>query len=180
MNRDRDSRVEILKLVLADVEHERDRLRDARASWTARLGPLPASAAVLTGIVGALEGKVAWGWAAVAASIFVMLLAVSVRFAGLKPYRGLRRDHQHHFDPSWREEYIGFRRDEVDLEKWLLSKISLEERICGPLGERERRWWPTQQAASLGQALDVERAAANIVLGLSLAIVVVLVIGIAV
>jgi hypothetical protein len=39
-----DDRVEVLKLVLADVEKERDRLRDARASWSARLGPLPASA----------------------------------------------------------------------------------------------------------------------------------------
>jgi hypothetical protein len=37
---DQNNRVEVLKLVLADVEKERDRLRDARASWTARLGPL--------------------------------------------------------------------------------------------------------------------------------------------
>jgi hypothetical protein len=180
MTTNRDSRVEILKLVLADVEHERDRLRNARASWTARLGPLPASAAVLTGIVGAAKGEVAWWSTAVAAGIFVMLVAVSVRFAGLKPYRGLRRDHQRHLDPNWREDCIGFGRDETNLEKWLLSKIALEERICGSLGERERRWWPTRQVDSLGDALDVERAAANIVLGLSLAIVVVLVIGISV
>jgi hypothetical protein len=174
-----NSRVEILKLVLADVEKERDRLRDARASWTARLGPLPASAAVVTGIVAAAQGKVDWWWAAGAGLIFIVLLAVSVGFAGLEPYRELRKDCQGKFDPSWAGRCVGFRRHEADLAEWLLSKIKLEEHIYGPLGERKCRWWPTRNVKSLGEALDSERAAANIVQGLFVAIFVVLVIGIA-
>jgi hypothetical protein len=173
-----NSRVEILKLVLADVEKERDRLRNARASWTARLGPLPASAAVVTGIVAAAQGKVDWWWAAAAGLIFIALLAVSLSFSGLKPYRELRRDYQRQFDPSWGGRWVGFRRDESALADWLLSKIKLEERIYGSVAER-RRWWPTRKAGSLSEALDSERAAANIVQALFVLIFVVLVIGIA-
>jgi hypothetical protein len=60
---DHNNQVEVLKLVLADVEKERDRLRNARAAWTARLGPLPASVAVVTGIIAAKAGEVGWWWA---------------------------------------------------------------------------------------------------------------------
>lgn len=86
------------------------------------------------------------------------------------------------FDPTWKtnDESIGFRVDEADLEKWLLEKIRLEERIYGRLGERERRWWPTRDPKSLGEALDTERAAANIVQTLFVVIFAILVVGLAV
>jgi hypothetical protein len=179
---DQNSRIEVLELVLADVEKERDRLRDARASFTARLGPLPASAAVVTGIIAAAAGEVTWWYVAAAGLVFVVLLAVSVLFGGLKPYREIRSEHQDRFDPTWKErdEWIGFRVDEADLEKWLVAKIQLEERIYGPLGERERRWWPTRDPESLGEALDTERAAANIVQALFVVIFAILVVGLAV
>jgi hypothetical protein len=177
-----NTRVEVLKLVLADVEHERDRLRDARASFTARLGPLPASAAVVTGIIAAAAGEVAWWYAAAAGLVFVGMLAMSVAFGGLKPYREIRREHQRSYDPTWksRGESIGFRVDDRELDRWLVEKIRLEEKIYGRLGERERRWWPAREPESLSDALDTERAAANIVQALLVVIFAVLVVGIAV
>lgn len=179
MTGDQNNHVEVLKLVLADVEKERDRLRNARASWTARLGPLPASAAVVTGIVAAAEGKLDPGWAALAGLVFFGLLVVSVRFSGLKPYRELRHDFQGEFDPKWSDKQIGFRREATNLKKWLEMKIELEERICGAPGERRSRRRPTIDIESLAHALNVERAAANIVQVLFLVIFVVLVLGIA-
>jgi hypothetical protein len=174
-----NSRVEVLRLVLADVEHERDRLRDARASFTARLGPLPASAAVVTGIIAAAAGEVAWEYAAAAGIVFSLVVAVSVRFGGLKPYRELRSDHQRSFDPTWDERSIGFRRDETDLETWLGEKIRLEEKICGDPGERRNRVRPVRDPGSLAEALNSERAAANLVQVLVIVIFAVLVVGIA-
>jgi hypothetical protein len=177
---DHNNRVEVLKLVLADVEKERDRLRNARASWTARLGPLPASAAVVTGLVAAKAGEVDWWWAAAAGLLFVVLLAVSVGYSGLKPYRELRAGLQEAFYPGWSERWFGFRPREDDVARWLVMKIKLEERICGAPGERRSRRLPTRKVKSLTHALNVERAAANIVYALSLVIFVVLVVGTAV
>jgi len=174
---ERNREVEVLRLALADVEKERDRLRNARASWTARLGPLPAAAAVATGIIAAKSGEVDPGWAAAAGVLLVLLLGVSVRYSVLKPYRELRHDYQAKFDPGWRKEGFGFRVAETDLVTWLDHKIKLEERICGAPGERRSRWLPTTNVKSLTHALNVERAAANIVYALSLAIFVVLVVG---
>jgi hypothetical protein len=175
-----DDRVEVLKLVLADVEKERDRLRDARASWTARLGPLPASAAVVTGLIAARAGQLDWWWAATAGLLFVVLLAVSVGYSGLKPYRELRACLQEVLYPGWSKQKYGFRPRVDDLATWLKMKISLEERICGAPGERRSRLLPTREVKSLTHALNVERAAANIVYTLTLVIFVVLVVGTAV
>jgi hypothetical protein len=175
-----NNHVEVLKLVLADVEKERDRLRNGRASWTARLGPLPASAAVVTGLVAVKAGEVDWWWAAAAGLLFVVLLAVSVGYSGLKPYRELRQCLQEVFYPGWSKQGFGFRPEDHDVEMWLEMKIKLEERICGVPGERRSRWVPTREVESLTHALNVERSAANIVYVFSLAIFVVLVVGAAV
>jgi hypothetical protein len=177
---DHNNHVEVLKLVLADVEKERDRLRNARASWTARLGPLPASAAVVTGIIAAKAGEVDWWWAATAGLFFVVLLAVSMRYSGLKPYRELRDGLQARFHPQWSKQGFGFRPNETNVGTWLDMKIKLEQRICGAPGERRSRLRPTTEVESLTHALNVERAAANIVYALSLVIFVVLVVGTAV
>jgi hypothetical protein len=177
---DHNNRVEVLRLVLTDVERERDRLRDARASWTARLGPLPASAAVVTGLVAAKAGEVDWWWAATAGLLFVVLLAVSVGYSGLKPYRELRHCLQEVLYPEWSKQGFGFRPEEDDVATWLEMKIELEDRICGAPGERRSRLLPTREIESLTHALNAERAAANIVYALSLVIFVVLVVGTAV
>ena len=73
-----NNRMEVLGRVLADIERERDRLRDARASFTARLGPLPGSAGVVTGIIAAAAGRVDWQY--VAATGFVLALIVALSF----------------------------------------------------------------------------------------------------
>jgi hypothetical protein len=177
---DHNNHVEVLRLVLTDVEKERDRLRDARASWTARLGPLPASAAVVTGFVAAKAGEVDWWWAAAAGLLFVLLLAVSVGYSGLRPYRELRHCPQEVLYPEWSKQGFGFRPQEDDLATWLEMKIKLEDLICGAPGERRSRLMPTREVESLTHALNVERAAANIVYALSLVIFVVLVVGTAV
>src|SRR2546421_6463317 len=94
-------RIEVLKLVLADVEAERDRLRSARASFSTRLGPLPASVAVVTGIAAAAAGKVDLLFAILAGVVFAGVLAVSIFFGGLKPYREIRAVYQGAVDPNF-------------------------------------------------------------------------------
>ena len=85
-----NNRIEVLGRVLADIERERDRLRDARASFTALLGPLPGAAAVVTGIIASAAGRVDWQYVAATGFVLALIVIVSVRFMGLKPYRELR------------------------------------------------------------------------------------------
>jgi hypothetical protein len=117
---------------------------------------------------------------ATAGLLFVVLFLVSVRYSGLKPYRELRQGRQDQFDPGWSKEGFRFRPEELDVKTWLDMKIKLEDRICGVPGERRSRLRPTTKVESLTHALNVERAAANIVYALSLVIFVVLVVGAAV
>ena len=163
MTDNQNERVEVLKHILADVEKERDRLRDARASWTVKLGPLPASAAVVTGIAVAAAGKVHWGFAIAVGVVFILLLRVSTVSSGLKPYRKLRRDSQAAFDP-FNGGSIVFREHETRLEEWLRHKVQLEAQVYDPLAA----------------ALDRERGAANLVQGLFLLIIAILIVGLAV
>ena len=44
--------ISVLEKAYMDLVSERDRLPDTRASFTGRLGPLPASAAIVIGLVG--------------------------------------------------------------------------------------------------------------------------------
>ena len=164
-----DEQIELLKLKLADIEHERDRLRSARPSFTARLGPLPASAAVVTGIIASAAGEVDWWYVAGAGWVFAVLLMVSIAFAGLKPYREFRG-----------EESIEFLPNESDLRAWLTAKIAFEQEIYGKPAEPRYKRVPARCPATLTQALNSERAAANIVQGLSLVIFAVLVVGTAI
>jgi hypothetical protein len=166
---ERNEQIELLKLKLDDVEHERDRLRDARPSFTARLGPLPASAAVVTGIIASAAGEVDWWYVAGAGFVFAVLLTVSILFGGLKPYREFRG-----------EESIEFRSEETDLKAWLGAKIAFEQRVYGKPAESRHKRSPARCPDTLTQALNSERAAANIVQGLSVVILAVLVVGIAI
>lgn len=54
-------RIEILEKAYSDLVGERDRLRDARAGFTARLGPLPAAAAIASASPPAGRGAAARG-----------------------------------------------------------------------------------------------------------------------
>ena len=177
-----DERIEVLNLVLADVEAERDRLRSARASFSTRLGPLPASVAVVTGIAAAAAGKVDLLFAILAGVVFAGVLAVSIFFGGLKPYREIRAVYQGAVDPNFEREAasLPFRKDDADLADWLNKKIELERRIYGPLIDRKWRWVPLPKVESLRDGIVTERAAANIVQALFLVIAAILIIGIAV
>ena len=177
MAEDHNGHVEVLKLVYADVEKERDRLRNARASWTSRLAPLPAAAALATGTIADGADKVDQGWVVAAAALFAVLLVVSWTFSGLKPYREFRADRQAAFYPRRPKQGFAFCPQETDLERWLEMKIRVEERICGAPGERQSRRWPTRRVKSLTHALNAERAATNIVYVLSLFIFAVLSLG---
>jgi hypothetical protein len=175
-----NNRVEVLSRVLADIERERDRLRDARASFTGRLGPLPGSAGVVTGIIASAAGRVDWEYVAATGFVLALIVIVSVSFMGLKPYRELRGAEQASLDPGWDGRSVGFRAGEDDPVVWLTAKIRLESEIYGAPGDRRYRWWPSLRPTTLTQGLNSERAAANIVQGLVVVIFVVLIIGIAI
>ncbi len=179
MTEDSNKRLEVLKLVLADVERERDRMRDARASFTVRLGPLPASVGVVTGIIAAAAGKVAWQYVAGAGVILAIIVAVSVRFMGLKPYRVLRSEAQPEFDPEWDQQSMRFREGEENVGEWLEQKIRLEAEVYGLPGERNR-WWPKWEPKTLVEGLNSERWAANVVHALVVGVFIVLIAGIAI
>jgi hypothetical protein len=175
-----DNRVDVLGRVLADIERERDRLRDARASFTARLGPLPGSAGVVTGIIASAAGRVDWQYVAATGLALAVIVIISVSFMGLKPYREIRSADQPAFDPGWDGRSIAFRAGEGDPVVWLTEKIRLESEIYGAPGDRSYRWWPSFRPTTLTQGLNSERAAANIVQGLVVVIFVVLIVGIAI
>jgi hypothetical protein len=183
-------RLEVLKQVHQEVVTERDRLRDARAGFTSRLGPLPASAAIVIGLTGATANKVDDGWILAAGVLFGCLVVVSTLYSGLPPYRVMRGQLQ-------REEKLdkwpgtpevasfGFGRDAYKLSEWLKAKIELEERLCGALPceqfslfRRPRNFSLTRQPEDLQKALDVERSAFIVVQTLFVAIIGVLIAGI--
>jgi hypothetical protein len=186
-----EDRLEVLKQIHEDVITERDRLRAARASFTSRLGPLPASAAIVIGLTGATAKKVDPTWIVVAGVLFLWLVMVSTRFSGLAPYRLMRGRLQRELD-EWpgkpKVTSFGFGRDAYSLREWLKAKIELEERICGELRSEQRfsllRLLKTfvsrrRSPEDLQEALDVERSAFIVVQVLFVAIIGVLIAGIA-
>jgi hypothetical protein len=129
------ARVEILEKAYADLIAERDRLRDARAAFTARLGPLPAAAAIVIGLAGSAAGKAHAWWVVEAAVMLALLIFVSTAYSGLPPYRLLRADHQGSFEPrpAPSGEPLAFGLGAPDAGTWLERKINLERELCGPL-----------------------------------------------
>lgn len=175
-----EDRIQVLKQVHEEVVSERDRLRDARAAFTGRLGPLPASAAIVIGLTGTAAGKVDRGWILAAGVLFILLVLVSTVYSGLPPYRLLRAPLQRERDQwpgSSESTSFGFGRDARDLSKWLEAKIALEERICGEL-RGEQGFSLTRSPTNLQQALDVERSAFIIVQILFVGIIIAVVLGI--
>jgi hypothetical protein len=184
-------RVEVLKQVHEDVVVERNRLRDARAGFTSRLGPLPASAGVAIGLAGAVSDEISEGWIWAAGALFIVLVVVSTVFSGLTPYRILRsekqsRDSQERGGNSQRHGRdskpampFAFYRNETSLPKWLEAKITLEQEICGELPRKQRVFYlKLRGVQTLQDAVDVERSAFYVVQGLFGLIIVVLGLGI--
>jgi hypothetical protein len=174
------ARTEILEKAYTDLVGERDRLRDARAGFTARLGPLPAAAAIVIGLAGSAAGKANAWWIVEAAVLLALLIFVSTAYSGLPPYRLLRGEHQKSFEPGPGRsgEQLAFGRGAPDLETWLMRKIELEQKICGPL-ERTQPFCLKMDVKTLQEALDVERSAFVLVQLIFAEIILVLVCGLA-
>jgi hypothetical protein len=181
--------VKVLEKVYADVVNERDRLRGARAAVTRQLGPLPASAAIVLGLVGVASHAVAPGFLIAAAGLFFALMLVSIALSSLIPYRLLRgrkvldeRSRASATEPPPRPAgtlpatYIGETVEpDVDYATWLGDKIRFESELYGPLRRSQYGFFGHRD---LQRAFDIERAALNVVQLLFAAIILVLLAGI--
>jgi hypothetical protein len=180
--------LKVLEKVYADVVNERDRLRSARAAVTRQLGPLPASAGIVLGLVGVASGAVACGFLIAAAALFLALMLVSIALSSLTPYRLLRARKVLDYDspatppaeppsPAGTQPttYIGETvQPDVDYATWLQEKIRFESELYGPL---RRSQYDLFGPKDLQRSFDIERAALNIVQVLFAAIILVLLAG---
>lgn len=147
-----DDRIRVLEKAHEDVVNERDRLRSARAAFTSRLGPLPASAAIVIGLAGSVADKLNPLWIVEAAVLLGLLIVISAVYSGLRPYRLIRAEVQ----GDGRQ--LGFDVERSDYEAWLDSKIALEQSIYGPLRRRQKVSLALD-VGDLQEAFDVERSA---------------------
>jgi hypothetical protein len=102
-----EERATVLRAAYEDVLRENLRLRDARASITRQLGPLPISAAVVAGLVAGLPGKALNGNAqivllSISAALFLAMVLISSLAIRRHPYRTLRieRERERSESPS--------------------------------------------------------------------------------
>ncbi len=184
-----DDGLALLKAAYEDVRRENERLRDARASVTRQLGPLPLSAAVVAGLVTgfAPPGKqpIQHTWMLWAAGgLFAALVLLSILYSNLKPYRQLRfekeslRDRQRPtqiVDRVLDRPYAASNRDAE--AEWYRRMIRLERAVRG---ESRSKWsehrvpWRTD---SLVDGFDKERTGLVLVQGLFAAVIVLLILG---
>lgn len=178
-----DDGLGVLKAAYEDIRRENERLRDARASVTRQLGPLPLSAAVVAGLVTgfAPPGKqpIQHTWMLVAAGgLFAALVLLSILYSNLKPYRQLR---------AKKEESLKRPDQIVDQllnpphqaasprieAEWYSGMIRLEREVRGePRSKWHRFPWGTQ---SLVDGFDKERTGLVLVQGLFAAVIVFLI-----
>jgi hypothetical protein len=180
---DESGQVEALRLAYEDATRENARLRDARASFTRQLGPLPISAAVIAGLVAAFPGKSSGSSAQLALISFALLLfavmvLVSIRYSGMKPYRELRnefeecsleregikrsKDSPGAFIDHLVDEYAG---PDTGLQPasasaiWYARMIKLEQRIRGKGKDKKPTWkqWREDEKISLREYVGVGR-----------------------
>lgn len=174
-----------LTLAYEDIVHERDRLRDARASVTSQLGPLPASAGIAVSLVGTLADGVNDGWLIVAAGLFVLLVVISMRYSGLWPYRRLRAKYERELagrrdaEPKGtvQPHKLGCRED-VSAREWLEHAIQLERRIYGPLRIGRPPIRLPFKIANLQDGFDAERTGLYAVQLVFVGVIVALIIGV--
>jgi hypothetical protein len=176
---------EVLRAAHKDLVAERDRLRDARASFTSRLGPLPPSAAIAISLTGSVVEDVSVIWLAVATALLGVMVLISALYSGLKPYRLLRGEKQSGLEKQRNvalsngdTSQLGFGLAAQDEVAWLQAKIKLEQSLYGGL-RKDPRFLLSRKVGDLQQGLDVERSAFNVVQFLFVAIIVVLVLGVA-
>jgi hypothetical protein len=138
---------------------------------------LPASAAVVTGLAGAIA-EVDPGYLIAAGALLFGLVVFSTLFSGLKPYRLLladRRGAKEHKPDRWvaTPTYEG-----LSHKGWLQARIHEEEAIYGPLRTKQE-FKLTLSPRDLQEALDVERWVLVIVDLCSAVIILELVVGLA-
>jgi hypothetical protein len=145
---------------------------------TSRLGPLPASAAIVIGLAGGVIHGVDRGYLIAAGGLFLFLIAFSAVYSFLLPYRIMlaKAVNADEYQP---ERYVTTTVDpSLRQERWLEERIRQEERIYGRLRTRQS-FTLTLKPKDLQQAFDVERWVFVIVQVLFAAIIVELVAGLA-
>jgi hypothetical protein len=178
-----------LRLAYDDIIRERDRLRDARASVTQRLGPLPASAGIAIALVGSLAEKVSEAALIVAVGLLFVVVCVSITYSLLSPYRALRAKYEEEFTErriassaaeaakNEKTHELGFD-ERAQARDWLEHMIELERRIYGPLDAGRRSFRLPFRIATLQDGFDAERTGLYAVQVLFVAIIGALVAGI--
>jgi hypothetical protein len=162
---------EALSLAYQDIVTERDRLRAARAAITRQLGPLPASAGIAISLVGALAEKASAVALVVALVLFGVLVAVSIAYTFLPPYRTLRAKYEYHSHELGFDEHAG-------AKEWLEHMIALERRIYGTVNTRRPYFRRPRGIGNLQDGFDAELTGLFIVQLLFVAVVVTLVAGV--
>ncbi|TMK98917.1 MAG: hypothetical protein E6G34_05265 [Actinobacteria bacterium] len=161
-----------LRLVYEGLCSERNRLRDARSSFSRQLGPLPVVAGISTGTIAVFARHVHTSWLLwVALGLLAVLVVVSILYSSVPAYRQIRARKE----TGWRERLVSRHgaclaaeaaerglqiEDLLAPADWYRAMIELEREIYGrrarersPLFVRPRRG-----AENLQDALDSERA----------------------
>jgi hypothetical protein len=129
-DRREDSEITVLRLTYEELQRENIRLRDARASLTGQLGPLPISAAIVAGLVSgfSVSGNASLNkpLVIIALVLFALMVLVSVGYSQLIPYRKLRDERR----PMAGEGLAdGSRPDRSGEHEWYVAMIALERAI---------------------------------------------------
>ncbi len=154
---------EARKLEYARLCVERDRLRAARARFSAGLGPAPASAGIATAVTATLGKEPVGALLVIAVVLLAAMVCVGIAYDGKPAYRHLRAG----------KERSSPEPDETT-DAWLAREIALERDLIGT-AESENHWRrPFAQVANLQQGVDSERTGARLIDVLWVAVIAVL------
>jgi hypothetical protein len=147
---------DVLKLTLEDLQRENERLRDARGSVAAQLGPLPLSAAIVAGLVTGFggAGKTHLDHACLVGALvaFGAMVLVGVLYSAVRPYRKLRDAAEQDCQPSASTSQLQY------LERMIRIEDEVRGRSIGEGGSTTRLLRPVLpwRAANLQEAFDAE------------------------
>jgi len=160
---------------------ERDRLRDARGSFSRQLGPTPASAGISTALVAAFGSHPKTVFMALALASLFLLVVSGLWYDGKPAYRHLfakrlacQQSERNTVDAFMRARHVDMSRVPTP-EQWYARMIELESSIIGELREHNSLMWPWQQVDTLQAGVDAERTGVRAVQALWLLVIVFLV-----
>lgn len=153
------------------MRRENERLRDARASVTRQLGPLPISAAVVAGLVTGFDPEKALNecWLIAAGILFIPLVGLSIWYGSIRPYRALRHEKEQQLPQERRpstlvEKLLAPSDARVKESDWYAATLELEKKIYGePRTRFHQRRRPKRTVSSLTEAFERERTGLLIV-----------------